>query len=134
MTIEQQQRIVQMRGTKADCIALTAALEEGAVAYATDTSQYGVYTNGAFVWFTSGSGTTVATDTIWDAKGDLAAATGADAAIKVTVGSDGQVLTADSTQAAGVKWANAPTVLMADGITPPDPLTLEDETDWLYEG
>lgn len=25
-------------------------------------------------------------------------------------------------------------VLMADGITPPDPLTLEDETDWLYEG
>jgi hypothetical protein len=24
-------------------------------------------------------------------------------------------------------------VLMADGITPPDPLTTEDETDWLYE-
>jgi hypothetical protein len=25
-------------------------------------------------------------------------------------------------------------VLMADGVTPPDPLTLEDQTDWLYEG
>lgn len=25
-------------------------------------------------------------------------------------------------------------VLMADGVTPPDPLTTEDETDWLYEG
>lgn len=25
-------------------------------------------------------------------------------------------------------------VLMADGITPPDPLTTDDETDWLYEG
>lgn len=25
-------------------------------------------------------------------------------------------------------------VLMADGITPPDPLTTEDQTDWLYEG
>lgn len=25
-------------------------------------------------------------------------------------------------------------VLVADGVTPPEPLTLEDETDWLYEG
>lgn len=50
MSIEQQQRIVQMRGTKADCIALTAALEEGAIAYATDTGELGLYTNGAFVW------------------------------------------------------------------------------------
>lgn len=105
MAITSQQRIVQMRGTKADCEAFTATLEEGAVAYATDTAQLGIYTNGAFVWITSGSGTTVATDVIWDAKGDLAAATGANAAVKVTVGADGQVLTADSTATAGVKWA-----------------------------
>lgn len=50
MSIEQQQRIVQMRGTKSDCEAFTATLEEGAVAYATDTSELGIYTNGAWVW------------------------------------------------------------------------------------
>ncbi len=47
----------------------------------------------------------VGTDVIWDAKGDLVAATGADAAVKVTVGTNGYLLTADSAQTAGVKWA-----------------------------
>lgn len=49
----------------------------------------------------------VAADTIWDAKGDLVAATGADAAVKVPVGADGTVLTADAASTAGVKWAAA---------------------------
>lgn len=55
-------------------------------------------------WASPASGS-VATDTIWDTKGDLAVATGADAASKVAVGSNGQVLTADSTQTTGLKWA-----------------------------
>jgi PKD repeat protein len=42
-----------------------------------------------------------------DAKGDLYAATANDTAAKVTVGTNGQVLTADSAQTAGVKWAPA---------------------------
>jgi hypothetical protein len=42
---------------------------------------------------------------IVDAKGDLIAATGANAVARVALGSNDQVLTADSTQAAGVKWA-----------------------------
>jgi len=42
---------------------------------------------------------------IVDAKGDLVAATGPDTVARLPVGADGQVLTADSTQAAGVKWA-----------------------------
>jgi hypothetical protein len=38
-------------------------------------------------------------------KGDILAATAASAITRVGVGTNGQVLTADSTQAAGVKWA-----------------------------
>ena len=50
-----------------------------------------------------GSGA-VATDSIWDAKGDLAAGTGANTASRLPVGTDGQVLTADSGEATGLKW------------------------------
>lgn len=46
----------------------------------------------------------VATDSIWDAKGDLAAATGADAASKLTVGSNGKILVAASGQTTGLLW------------------------------
>jgi len=47
----------------------------------------------------------VATDAIWDAKGDMAMGTGADTAQKLTVGANGTVLTADSTETTGTKWA-----------------------------
>lgn len=40
-----------------------------------------------------------------DAKGDLLAGTANDTVARVAVGSNGQVLTADSASAAGVKWA-----------------------------
>jgi hypothetical protein len=54
----------------------------------------------------SGSGD-VATDTIWDAKGDIVAGTGSDTASRLAVGSNDQVLTADSSTATGLKWAAA---------------------------
>jgi hypothetical protein len=46
--------------------------------------------------------------TIFDAKGDIIAATAADTADRLAVGANDTVLTADSTAATGLKWASAP--------------------------
>ena len=45
---------------------------------------------------------------IVDAKGDLIAATAADTPARLAVGTNGQILTADSTAATGLAWAAAP--------------------------
>lgn len=52
-------------------------------------------------------GTTAIAKSIVDAKGDLIAATAADTVSRLAVGTNGQVLTADSAEATGVKWATA---------------------------
>jgi len=51
-----------------------------------------------------------------DAKGDLIVGTGADAATKLTAGTDTYVLTADSTTASGLTWL-APTTGDITGVT-----------------
>jgi len=52
-------------------------------------------------------GVSVDTDPIWDAKGDLAVATGNNTAINLPVGANDQVLTASSTTATGLLWTAA---------------------------
>ncbi len=52
--------------------------------------------------------------TIMDAKGDLISATGADTPARLAVGTDGQVLLADSTQTTGLRWAADPTTTAFD--------------------
>jgi hypothetical protein len=53
------------------------------------------------------AGGSVATDAIYNAKGDLPVGTGADTAARLGVGTNGHVLTADSGETTGIKWAAA---------------------------
>lgn len=55
-----------------------------------------------FVWSADASGIPA---TIFDAKGDIIAATAADTASRLAVGANNTVLTADSSTATGLKWA-----------------------------
>lgn len=61
----------------------------------------------ALIWEDTGTSATgiYIPSSLVDAKGDLIAATADNTVARVPVGADTQVLTADSTQAAGVKWA-----------------------------
>lgn len=55
-----------------------------------------------FTWATDASGIPA---TIFDAKGDIIAASAADTAARLAVGANDTVLTADSSTATGLKWA-----------------------------
>jgi hypothetical protein len=59
-----------------------------------------------FTWVTSDDANAIQ-NAIVDAKGDLITATAADTPARLAVGSNGQILTADSTTATGLKWATA---------------------------
>jgi hypothetical protein len=57
-----------------------------------------------YIWVT-GDDANAIQNAIVDAKGDLIAATAADTPARLAVGTNGHVLTADSTAATGIKWA-----------------------------
>lgn len=58
-----------------------------------------------FTWVTSDDANAIQ-NTIVDAKGDLIGATAADTPARLAVGTNGQLLTADSTAATGLKWTS----------------------------
>lgn len=62
-----------------------------------------------------GSGSGIA-ETLLDAKGDLVVASAADTAARLAVGTDGQVLTADSGETTGIKWATPSTGAAFSGV------------------
>ncbi|TMQ03781.1 MAG: hypothetical protein E6J90_52350 [Deltaproteobacteria bacterium] len=94
-----------------------AGLPNGTLYVCTTHSKIERVVAGAWVDYANLAGAGVAVDPIFDAKGDLVAATGADAASRLAVGTNGQVLQADSTQATGIKWTT-----LASGGVAADPI------------
>ena len=76
--------------------------QEGQCCYLKDTDAVLTYSGAAWVGFDD---TNAIQNTIVDAKGDIIGATAADTPARLAVGANDTVLTADSTQATGLKWA-----------------------------
>jgi len=101
--------VIDLAATKGDILAATAA---DALAVLP------VGTNGQILAADSTQATGLkwvdapadSTSLLADAKGDILAATAADTLVRLAVGSNGQMLTADSTQATGLKWALDPVI------------------------
>lgn len=101
-TYLQQQTVMVFASAAARTTALSSVLAEGMVTYLKDTDVVEIYTGAAWV---SLDDPNAIQNSIVGAKGDLITATADNTPARLAVGTNGQVLTADSSTATGIKWA-----------------------------
>lgn len=123
-TYLQEQVVMVFANAAARTTALSGVLAEGMVSYLKDTDALEIYSGAAWVGYGSGDITGITTGATsgltggvtsgtadlkfnTTAKGGLLVGTGLGTVTEVSVGTNNFVLTADSTQASGVKWAAA---------------------------
>lgn len=101
-TYLQQQTVMVFASAAARTTALSGVLAEGMVSYLKDTDVVEIYTGAAWV---SLDDPNAIQNTTLTAKGAIVTATAANTPATLTVGTNDFVLTADSTQSTGLKWA-----------------------------
>ena len=105
-TYLQQQTVMVFASAAARTTALASVLAEGMVTYLKDTDVVEIYTGAAWV---SLDDPNAIQNSIVTAKGDIIGATASSTPARLAVGTNNQVLTADSTTATGLKWATPST-------------------------
>jgi hypothetical protein len=98
------QTVMVFANAAARTTALSGVLAAGLCSYLKDTNVVEIYTGAGWV---SLDDPNAIQNTIVTAKGDLIAASAASTPARIAVGTNGQVLTADSTAATGVAWATS---------------------------
>jgi hypothetical protein len=106
----QNEEIVAVTGISGDTLTIVRAQAGSTnISHTAGASVKHVFTGDDATFFTAGVATANAAipKSVVTTKGDIIAATGASTPVRVGAGTNGFILTADSTEAAGIKWAAA---------------------------